>query len=439
MKGKDYDNKSDMQVHIFNDASQFAYSTSVFLRVETNNKVSVQLIQTKARIAPINKITIPRLELLGCTVGARIGSSVKASFSSEIPFYYCTDSTTALAWILRNDEWGTFVGNRVREIIKFTNPKQWFHVPEVKNPADLPSRGCSPKELCQSRWWEGPDWLKLPQNQWPNEEFTVDEELVNSEKKATIKSVLKNKVEIIAADPWFAQKSSYLLSLRIFAWIKRLKDNCLARKRGLPRRSGYLTIRDVNETEILMVKLIQQQVFPENSNFLNGLRVAKNRDNLFYVITKIENRQDVGRFQKPFLLPNNHSVIEKIIEEKHIQHGHAGVVFTMAKLREKYWIIKTRKSVDRVLKKCVICRRFNSAVATIPVSPLPENRVKDAKTFEVSGIDLAVPLHLKDDSKIWIVIFTCAIYRAIHIESVNKIDTAQFIHFIHSFIYLKSI
>lgn len=148
MKGNKYQKKtSTVQLHIFNDASKFAYATSVFLRVETDNKVSVQLIQAKARLAPINKLTIPRLELMGCVLDARIGHSVSSSLATQAPCFYWTDSTTALAWILRNDEWGTFVGNRVKEIIKLTEPENWYHVPGKINPADSPSRGCSPKDL----------------------------------------------------------------------------------------------------------------------------------------------------------------------------------------------------------------------------------------------------------------------------------------------------
>lgn len=46
-----------------NDASQVAYATVIFLRVETKGNVSVQLIQSKAKIAPMNKITISRFPL----------------------------------------------------------------------------------------------------------------------------------------------------------------------------------------------------------------------------------------------------------------------------------------------------------------------------------------------------------------------------------------
>lgn len=435
MKGYDYNDESTMQVHVFNDASQFAYATVMFLRVETEGNVSVQLIQAKTRVSPIKRMTIPRLELMACVLGTRLINSMKNTCLEEIPCYYWTDSTTALAWISRNDEWGTFVGNRVREIMGLTKLHQWFHVPGVKNPADLPSRGCSPKELLESKWWEGPDWLKLPENQWPNEKFETDEEKINDEKKKITNSSVTNVTVQQVGDLWFARRQSYVQNLRILAWIQRFKNNCLARVRNSDRQSGWLTMVEVYKAEIAMVDLIQRQVFPKNSEYIEGLRVARHPEHRLYCVhTKIMNRPDVGRFKQPWLLPHAHPMVDKIIEEEHKQHGHAGAQFLIAKLRERFWIIKNRKAVHRVIKKCVTCKRYSKVTTTVPITPLPENRVKDARVFQVSGIDLAGPLYLKDGSKVWVVIFTCGVYRAVHIETVESINTEQFILALFRFI-----
>lgn len=148
-----------IQFHIFCDASQFAYAAAVYVRVEDRMGVRVQLLQAKSRVAPLKKITIPRLEWLGCLIAARLASSVKQALSMEPEeTHFWSDSTTALAWIRGNDEWGTFVGNRVKEINSLTQTDNWKHVPGIKNPADLPSRGCSPSQLLLSKWWEGPTW-----------------------------------------------------------------------------------------------------------------------------------------------------------------------------------------------------------------------------------------------------------------------------------------
>ena len=71
-------------------------------------------------------------------------------------------------------------------------------------------------------------------------------------------------------------------------------------------------------------------------------------------------------------------------------------------------------------------------IETDPVD-LPENRVKDASVFEVVGIDLAGPLCLKDNTKPWIVIFQCAIFRAVHFELVISQSGTGFIPALRTF------
>lgn len=85
-----------------------------------------------------------------------------SDFEGEKVFFW-SDSTTVLAWIQRDKPWKTFVYNRVTEIHKISDLKQWHYVPETMNPADLPSRGCKAQQLVKSR----PAWLKLSREYWP--------------------------------------------------------------------------------------------------------------------------------------------------------------------------------------------------------------------------------------------------------------------------------
>lgn len=139
--------RSSWSLHTFGDASRSAYAAVVYLRVESECKVSVQLLAVKSRVSPIGCATIPRLELLGSLIGSRLASMVKKALSLEVKEYYWTDSTTVLAWIRRNDQWGTFVGNRINEILNRTSANNWKYVPGEQNPVDLHTRGCSVEEL----------------------------------------------------------------------------------------------------------------------------------------------------------------------------------------------------------------------------------------------------------------------------------------------------
>ncbi|UYV83161.1 hypothetical protein LAZ67_23000037 [Cordylochernes scorpioides] len=46
-------------LHIFCDASQFAYATCIFLRIEKQDRMDIQLIQDRTRVAPLKKLTNP--------------------------------------------------------------------------------------------------------------------------------------------------------------------------------------------------------------------------------------------------------------------------------------------------------------------------------------------------------------------------------------------
>ncbi|GFW63986.1 integrase catalytic domain-containing protein [Trichonephila clavipes] len=144
-------------LHVFCDASKKAYAACVFLRVEYEDNVFVKLIQAKARVAPLKDISIPRLDLLACVLGARLAASVKNDLNlPDVRIYYLTDSMTALAWIQRTRDRGVFASNRVKEIRNLSNVSSWEHVPSEKNFADILSRGCSAQQLIYLRWWEGP-------------------------------------------------------------------------------------------------------------------------------------------------------------------------------------------------------------------------------------------------------------------------------------------
>ncbi|XP_068082320.1 uncharacterized protein [Anabrus simplex] len=145
----------------------------------------------KSHVAPLKKTTISRLELLACSTGDCLASSIMASLGiGDLSTYYWMDSTTALCWIKRKEVWGTFVANRVKKIKQLLSPDTWNHVRGVNNLADLPSMGCSATKLLMLKWWEGPQWLRCPSSKWPVDDVNPDEEKVNEEKKKGLSTVL---------------------------------------------------------------------------------------------------------------------------------------------------------------------------------------------------------------------------------------------------------
>lgn len=52
-------------------------------------------------------------------------------------------------------------------------------------------------------------------------------------------------------------------------------------------------------------------------------------------------------------------------------------------------------------------KMFLAAPASEKTSPFPRCRVTCERFFETTGMDLGEPLYLKDNSKVWFVVFTC--------------------------------
>ena len=120
--------------------------------MENGSNFKLVFLSAKARVAP-GKTTIPRLEFFAVAIGSRQTNEIVKTLGYEnIPVFYWSDSTTVLAWLNRDFQWGIFVWNRVREIRSLTSAGTWKYVPGELNPADLPSRGSQAKQLLSTQW-----------------------------------------------------------------------------------------------------------------------------------------------------------------------------------------------------------------------------------------------------------------------------------------------
>ncbi|GFW34601.1 integrase catalytic domain-containing protein [Trichonephila clavipes] len=128
--------EDDVELHSFCEGSKNAYGAAIYLRTKSRNGISVKLVTSKSRVEPLNCVTLPRLELLGALVAARLASK---------------GNTT---------RWKQFVANRVNEITSLTDPHSWYHCTGKENPADFLSRGLSADCLVSnSRWLTGAEFL----------------------------------------------------------------------------------------------------------------------------------------------------------------------------------------------------------------------------------------------------------------------------------------
>ncbi|XP_053968859.1 uncharacterized protein LOC128870282 [Anastrepha ludens] len=179
-------NHNSLQIHGFCDSSIRAYGCAIYLRSKsTEGKPTVTLLTAKSRVAPIKKQSLPKLELCGALLLARLLPKLNL-YSTPTPTFLWTDSQIVLHWLeLHSATLSTFVGNRVSEIQDLTADVSWRHVPTKCNPADIVSRGCTALELSSSIWFSGPSFLQLESENWPSNQCgQLDMEEVSREKRA---------------------------------------------------------------------------------------------------------------------------------------------------------------------------------------------------------------------------------------------------------------
>ena len=94
----------------------------------------------------------------------------------------------------------------------------------------------------------------------------------------------------------------------------------------------------------------------------------------------------------PIMLERNHRATRLIIEECHKRVYHNGVKKTLTEFRSKFWLVKGRQFIRKMIYGSITCRRLESQPYTPPgPPPLPKCKVTEDPPFSCTGIDFAGP------------------------------------------------
>ena len=425
----------------FCDASKKAYGAVVYLQMQTSTGNYTRFIESKTRVAPLRKQTIPRLELLSALLLSRLMVSITKSLKSvpklSDPTCY-TDSKVTLYWILGiSKEWKQFVQNRVTEIRKCISPDHWKHCVGKDNPADLPSRGVALPDLAVSRLWsEGPEWLNDDISEIHFEDLTIPEECV-SELKITescnllVTEERKGLSEIIDCK----QYSSVNRLLRVTAYILRIAKYAKQNTDDSNEKASASTTlsgSEISRAETLWIKEAQKEL-TSSKNFETWKRqfgLFVDTEGLQRCGGRLSNAEIAYTTKHPILLPKDHYFTKLVILRAHERVLHNGVRETLTELRSMFWIIRGRSVVKLIIRQCTVCLRYEGKPYNIvSPPPLPEFRVREQPPFIYTGVDFAGPLHVKEGSdnrtsKVWICLYTCCVVRVVHLDIVPNLTTS---------------
>lgn len=169
--GIHHDECQNVQLHVFSDASEIVYGAVAFFRTVTRGFINASFVISKTRLAPIKALTVPRLEIQAAVMASRPKSKIFEEIDLEIDeTHFWSDSKIVLHYLSNAQRrFNTYVSHRVAEIVSNSDVKEWHHIPGKMNGTDDCTRGKEIQELTpQCRWITGPEFLMLPEAEWPS-------------------------------------------------------------------------------------------------------------------------------------------------------------------------------------------------------------------------------------------------------------------------------
>lgn len=425
-EGTEYD------LHFFSDASMKAYGTIIFA---TNYVDSPTFLLSKARVSPLKERSLPQLELTAIWVAAKLNNYVKTTMS-HIKInnsYLWTDSEVALQWVKNDNSKLVYVKNRVADIKSLVSATKLMYLPTEDNPADLLTRGITKQKLTNSEcWFKGPDWLNS-KNDWPEQKFEAEPCVT----VVTGNSVPPPPPNIINVERYSKLKKAHRVTSLVFKFLNKISK-------------GKIKISPTH----YLIRAVQREAFPEIINFLETVSKAKPPPlvgslGLFLDgdVIRCSGRIDHANLpyhtRYPLLLPNKHHLVTLLVNDMHDKVMHAGLRDTLCKLRENYWVLRGRQRVKTIINKCVRCKKLEGRPYQYPTPPpLPKERVEDGEPFEVVGVDYTGAIRVghptSDNDKAYVVIFTCAATRAVHLELTKDLTAESFLNLFRRFTARRS-
>ena len=425
---------------IFSDASFMAYGACAYIRYELKDGSYVNsLLTAKCKIAPIKSFTIPRLELNGVVLSARLETNIVKEMKCNFErVYHIVDSAIVRAQIQKESYgFGTFTSTRIAEIQNRTNPEDWWWVAGNLNPSDLVTRSAKAVDLDENSVWQcGPNFLALPISSWPIKKDSVND--------------LPDKINIYSTSSETSDIPllSRVIDLQRFScYYKMIRVTCRILKavkfKSFRRIFDCPNVNNIKTAELIWIKDIQSDYRSNWKTRFCRLGPMLDENGIVLVGQRMANWLKNNYNQNSYILLPADNLFTKLLVTSVHDSCHAGIETLLAKIQIKYWIPKVRNLLRSIQAKCVICRKLRKETAGQIMGQLPEERLKPSPAFANTALDLFGPFFIKDSvkkrtrCKSYGVIFNCLSSRSVHLDLIDGYSTKSFMDGFRRFISIR--
>ncbi len=385
------------ELRIFCDASERAYGSVAFLRMEDETgSIHVSFVMARSRVAPRKQLTKPRLELCAALTGAQLAQLINSELTIPIDkTVLWSDSTVVLTWLQSEScRYKVFVATRITEILDLTSPQQWHYVDTGNNPANDITRGERLMELTSlCRWSRGPAFLALPSEQWPVLPPSTPDLVPDSKKTLFCGLTVLNKPSYLPDPSQFSTWQDLIVATH-----QSLQNTAKDTSNGSPLITH-------TEAETLVLSQAQLESFPDDYQALRSGKELPVNTRLYSLSPQFEQNLNLirvgGRLRKapdleletlhPIVLDPKHPVTRLIIKDYDTRLLHPGPQRVFAEIRRSYWILRGRQAIKQHQRSCVECRKWRGKPVIPKMADLPPSRVRLTKLpFWSTGMDCLV-------------------------------------------------
>ena len=428
---------------IFSDGSDTAYGCAAYVHWKLDDGTCwSRLVLAKCRIAPIQKVSTPRMELNGAVISTRI----RKFLETECRFKFeqvvqLVDSLTVLQQIhSTSTRFKVYEGVRLGEIQSATSGdlKSWAWIAGSDNIADWVTRPKTPADIGpDSQWFNGPEFMKRPIEEW--------EIKVNPTKPTEL--LPGENVHIAAYATTAAYSSPTEASLIrnsnihvVYGAYARI----IAGFRQKSLKKPLVTPEYLKEAKDYLIKEAQSDFTP---NLLKKQFRTLNpqlKDEIYVVGTRIAHSSPLSPDNSPqTLLPPNHMLTRRLMKAAHEDCCHGGRDKSLAKFRAEFWTSHAAQSMSAICSSCQRCKLLKAIKLKQQMGIIPPERLIPAPPFNSSALDLFGPFSVRGEvqkrtsGKAWGLIITDICSRAVHIEAMFGYSTEQFMIALRRFTSLR--
>ena len=161
--------------------------------------------------------------------------------------------------------------------------------------------------------------------------------------------------------------------LRVIGYVSRFINNIKSRiDKSEIILNDELSTDEINASRIIWLKYEQSFLVAESKfdKLKNSLKLFCDKDSIWRLKTRLNQVITFSYSNKfPILLKSQSHFTMLVVLKIHERTYHSGVGETLRNILELYWIVKGRQTVEKVLRKWVLCKFIQGQIIIPPGTP----------------------------------------------------------------------